>query len=366
MNRPVVTLGDLIQAEGVAGEQRKLIGVSNDLFIERSNHNSTWAKIALYRYKWPTKQAGEQIAKLGEYSVTQSFTIINATDCIDRLAMQLAEGRIWLFRFDDSLGTMSLLDSIEIDPKQVGGLMQLRQVIDSQSLVYLQCSTKVYLYHIDPRFRKIKHISTVNGFYTNLKLRDGLLFDVGFDVSATSNASNGIEDLSRVMKQTRFTRAGEEDLTDAISRYIGVDRSAKVVPMSSGDPRFTTLPGGEKIVLIYHRLYSGLYRLFLLRAQLTAQLRHLTCSTVLTGIKTRSHYCPHSGLQYFINAGYLGCVNVETLEFRMCGKHVNHSDHMWLPCPTRLDLYRKYVPILEASTNLPSDLCRLVASYLDW
>ncbi len=88
----------------------------------------------------------------------------------------------------------------------------------------------------------------------------------------------------------------------------------------------------------------------------------------------RLGYCPITAEMYIKCDSGVIAFNLETFAERMLmrnGKLVESinladCDTLWLPLPTHRDLCVKYVPVLEANTNLPTDLCRLVASYLDW
>ncbi len=123
--------------------------------------------------------------------------------------------------------------------------------------------------------------------------------------------------------------------------------------------KYITLPNLDKAILISDHVHS---KVLLLRAV----SGKLSCVAILNEFQGISHYCRHTGLLYFHTNRKLESVNVETLEIQKIGKDVLANWHIWLPYPTHRDLCSKYVPILEASTNLPSDLCRLVTSYLDW
>ncbi len=357
MNRPIVTINDVDKAYPNTPNwmmRRKLIPVSNDLFIERRSSEGR-TKILLYRYTW----SDGQIERLFNCDVDQSFTVFD--NCADQLAMQLKDGKLELYRITNE--GIHLLDSIEIGLDEA----QLHQVTHSMSLIYMQGSVNKCLYYIDPKF-KLKYVATVDGSCPNLKLRNGLLIDKEYyDTRQLKIEVNDkwvqVRDFSKELCKPVFVADNSVDLYMPIDQYLGVDCSLVTnAALPEGFRRLMTLPSGEKIVLIYQWMAEKVYMV-----RVCARSRKLVCSIVLKGVYPTNSYCHRSGLQYFIKDSKIGSINVETLDVRMTGKSMTiPRDHLWFPRPTYRDLLVKYVPILEANTNLPTDLCRLVTSYLDW
>ncbi len=359
MSRPVVTLNDVLEADPLerfdinSELPTGLVGVSADVFIKRHSTISGYDIVA-YRYKW---QSGK-IERLFKCNVDKSFTIID-----NRLALQLTGDMLSLCRIEDA--GIDVLDSIKVDQKHVQShalkFTNFRQVTNSRSLIYIRSIDKWSLYYITPGSR-LKHITSIDGGYYFAEIYNGALIvqsNSSWCQLATRTPSGHIvaRDFSNELNGTFFATIEGIGKYDSLSRYLGVGcshlyRGATFVEL-------TTSPNVDKIGLVYQHSSHKV----LVARNVSGELQ---CETIISQPVYKSNYCPHTGLHYFIEDGQLGFVNVESLSSCMTDKKMSQLCHLWLPRPTCPDLYPKYVPILEAHTNLPSDLCRLVSSYLDW
>ncbi len=362
MSRPVVTLDDVFEADPIESGKvnfascSTLVGVSGDMFLKRDETDWSY-NITGYRYNW---QDG-RIKRLFECNVSRPFamthiTFDNSSD--DRLALQITDDKLVLHRIKDK--GIHIVDSIKVDGRHAQGFSTLNQVGSSDSLVYIQSIDNWSLYYITPGSRKLKHITSTNGTYYDVKLHGGTLVvkSSGFTYRLTVNTSNGrmpVTNFCNELGGTFFLAIGSTD-SSLLGHYLGVDCSH--IPLLKASIQLTTLPNLDKIALIHQ--WSE-YKLLILR-NVSGRLH----SSSVEQDAYISNYCRHTGLAYFIQDGKLRSLSVETLQINAIDKKISQPNHLWLPQPLYRDLCAKYVPVLEASTNLPTDLCRLVVSYLDW
>ncbi len=359
MSRPVVTLNDVLEVD-LDGHRKfelqfgiSLVDVSNDVFIKLNNCNSN---IVAYRYRW---QSGT-IERLFKCDANRTFTVIKA-DVRDRLAVQLVSDDLVLHRIEDS--GLILLSSIKVERKHVQNFSDLRQVANSSSLIYIRSLNAWSLYYIHPCSRNLKHITSLNGVYFDVKLIDGTLIAKSAMTAKscqlmidTSRGMIAVDDFSTECDKAWFVPIGSVNELKALDRHLGVDCST--LSLDNTFIELTTLPNLEKIALLYQLLDL---KLIVLR-NVSGRL----CRSIVKQYVEPNGYCRHTGVLYFVQDEQLKSLEAKTLKVCATNKKVEQLEHLWLPRPTYRDVCIKYVPVLESNTNLPSDLCRLVASYLDW
>ncbi len=339
--------------------------VSNNLFAEiiRGNGNDrmSYTMFTLFKYEWSTGR----IEKLYSTTVGDQFVIcqqsINKNNSNKpTLAAEFKNNKIVSYEITET----KLVAVAELD---IGiQFLQLKTVTGSRSLV-LAVSTPNMLYSIADG--KIAEFIRLAPSCISAKLcldALGVRYSFGSYTFFHESGRKITDDtIASIDGNTELvaTTDDESNLPKRIAGYVGSDTEPNMALKSSAD--VFDLPNLGKAVFRTSEIGRSIIERF------TCDKGKLVTVPVPYWCMSDSlAYCSKTGEIYILCGCDLVALNLETFEKRVVMRDESvkllDRDTLWLPFPMPRDVVCKYVPVLEANTNLPSDLCRLVASYLDW
>ncbi len=384
-DRPFVVATDVCSNEEL--QTSKIIGLDNDVFaLVRS------ISVSIFRYDW---QARSSNLLYKQDTVGQRFTII-PSKLGDAMGVEIFGDHLLVHRIGES--EMQLVDQVELKIGRAN-IEVLQYLKGSDGLLVLIARDRFILIRVASRTGRsvVLYDDTINvlPFSPPPTVDGSIMIKI-----ITPLAVSTVRLVHRIV-DTNCERKGESENEgkDQV-RFVPIGAHSNpsdihLLPAPAGgimhsisdqyfqlpnviDPglkgsiqELIDLPTLGKGMIVH--LGTDSFALYLL----TIDRDESPCRLKMTRLPNQvertfvflSNYCPMNGT-ICMHRPLIGdtiLLNLETMEYHTLqrGGYID-SSHLWLPRPTCRDMIIKYVPVLEAHTKLPTDLCRLIASYLDW